>query len=163
MKVLIVGSAHEAAMEHAYTLHLTEMRIPNQLFPAQNIFYDYYYSTVLNKIKFRLGLSGILNSINRQLIQKVQSYRPDVLLVFNALANADLPVDVYGNHWNQYKLNKKINVFGPAYGTTFWKTLRRYRVQLNLMRPHNLGSHNMRSIEVPAIGGIGLFPNTPDH
>ena len=45
----------------------------------------------------------------------------------------------------------------------FWKVLRKYRVQLNLMRPHNLDSHNMRSIEVPAVGGIGLFPDTPDH
>src|SRR5437763_6451777 len=85
MKVLIVGSAHEAAMEHAYIVHLTEMRIPNQLFPAQNIFYDYYYTNFLNKIKFRLGISGILNSINRQLIQKVESYRPDVLLVFKGM------------------------------------------------------------------------------
>ncbi|MEP6725613.1 MAG: glycosyltransferase, partial [Bacteroidota bacterium] len=39
----------------------------------------------------------------------------------------------------------------------------RYRVQLNLMRIHNPTSHNMRSFEIPAVGGIGLFPDTIDH
>ena len=45
----------------------------------------------------------------------------------------------------------------------FWKTLIKYRVQLNLMRPHNLDTHNMRSFEIPGVGGIQLAPDTPDH
>ncbi|MEX1239399.1 MAG: glycosyltransferase, partial [Cyclobacteriaceae bacterium] len=39
-----------------------------------------------------------------------------------------------------------------------WKVLRQYRVQLNFFRPHNEGSHNLRSFEVPAVGGILLTP-----
>jgi len=74
-----------------------------------------------------------------------------------------LPLDVYGNHWEKYTTNKNITSNPPVYGVEFWKTLYRYRVQLNLMRPHNPNSHNMRSFEVPAVGGIGLFPDTIDH
>ena len=49
------------------------------------------------------------------------------------------------------------------YDRVFWKTLRKYRVQLNLMRPHNPDTHNMRSFEVPGVGGIQLAPDTDDH
>jgi spore maturation protein CgeB len=74
-----------------------------------------------------------------------------------------IPVDVYGHNWNRFLNHKNVAVFQPVYADDFWKTLYRYRVQLNLMRPHNPNSHNMRSFEVPGIGGIGLFPHTPDH
>lgn len=80
----------------------------------------------------------------------------------NELA-ADFPVDVYGNAWEQFAQHANITTYRAVYGNDFWKTLHKYRVQLNLMRPHNPNSHNMRSFEVPAVGGIGLFPETPDH
>jgi spore maturation protein CgeB len=72
-------------------------------------------------------------------------------------------VNVYGHDWDRYVRHSGVKVYGPAYGDDFWKVLYRYRVQLNLHRPHNLHSHNMRSFEIPAVGGIGLFPDTPDH
>lgn len=80
-----------------------------------------------------------------------------------AMAQAGIPVDVYGNDWKQFVKNSAITISGPVYGEEFWKILRRYRIQLNLMRPHNEHSHNMRSFEVPAVGGIMLAPDTPDH
>ena len=272
MKLLIVGSDHVAAMEHHYRRYLTEGGIPNELFPAQGIFYNYYESSILNKILFKLQLSGIYRRINNELLRTADQFKPDILLVFkgmeiypdtlsrlkekgiklvnynpdnpfifsgsgsgnknvtravslfdlyltydaniklelqklkvnaaiipfgfevtaeevancseeneirricflgnpdrhrcdflNDLAKADLPVDVYGINWTRFRLDNRILKHGPVYGFEFWKVLRKYRVQLNLMRPHNLNSHNMRSIEVPAVGGIGLFPDTPDH
>ncbi|HUB60027.1 MAG TPA: glycosyltransferase [Puia sp.] len=75
----------------------------------------------------------------------------------------DLPIDVFGNGWGKFVRHEQITVYPPVYGADFWKTLYRYRVQLNLMRVHNLQSHNMRTFEVPGVGGIGLFPRTPDH
>jgi spore maturation protein CgeB len=76
---------------------------------------------------------------------------------------AHLPIDVYGNNWNKFVTNKNITVHEPVYGAELWKTLYKYRVQLNLMRIHNPNSHNMRSFELPGVGGIGLFPYTVDH
>jgi len=78
------------------------------------------------------------------------------------LAN-HFPIDVYGNDWGKFVSHKNISICSPVYKEGFWKALYRYRIQLNLMRPHNPNSHNMRSFEVPGIGGIGLFPYTDDH
>ena len=73
------------------------------------------------------------------------------------------PLQVYGHDWDRFIQHPNVTIFPPAYGDDFWKVLYRYRVQLNLMRVHNSHSHNMRSFEVPAAGGIGLFPDTSDH
>lgn len=72
-------------------------------------------------------------------------------------------IDVYGNNWKRYVSHSNINVCEPVYGDQFWHTLRKYRVQLNLMRPHNLTTHNMRTFETAAVGGIQLAPATEDH
>jgi spore maturation protein CgeB len=75
----------------------------------------------------------------------------------------DFPIDVYGHDWGKFIDHKNVTVYPPVYGDEFWKTLNRYRVQLNLMRQHNPDSHNMRSFEIPGVGAIGLFPRTTDH
>ena len=79
------------------------------------------------------------------------------------LAEAGIKIDVYGNNWKKFVQHENVNVFMPVYGDELWMVLRKYRVQINLMRPHNPDSHNMRSFEVPGIGGIQLAPDTPDH
>jgi hypothetical protein len=89
---------------------------------------------------------------------------PDAQRAAFILALAEnCPVDVYGQNWTRFPTHKNVTIHAPVYGDELWKTLYRYRVQLNLMRPHNPNSHNMRSFEVPGVGGIGLFPYTNDH
>ena len=79
------------------------------------------------------------------------------------MADAGIPVDVYGNDWKKFLVHDKIQTFDPVYGEKFWTVLYKYRAQLNLMRLHNPDSHNMRSFEVPGIGGIMLAPLTEEH
>jgi spore maturation protein CgeB len=80
------------------------------------------------------------------------------------LLKARLPVDLYGNDWDKFvDAAPNLRVFPAVYEEGFWRTLRRYRIQLNLMRIHNLDSHNMRSFEVPGVGGIMLAPATTEH
>lgn len=74
-----------------------------------------------------------------------------------------VPVDVYGNKWSSFTSHSNIQCFQEVRGEEFWKILRKYRVQINLMRIHNEDSHNMRTFEVPAIGGIMLAPRTTEH
>jgi spore maturation protein CgeB len=81
----------------------------------------------------------------------------------NRLARNKFSIDVYGQGWLKFIDQENVQIFDAVYGDTFWKTLRRYRVQLNLMRPHNPQSHNMRTFEVPGVGGIQLAPDTVDH
>ena len=81
----------------------------------------------------------------------------------NDLSRAGVKIDLYGMNWNKESLEANIIYKGPVFEDELWKTLRRYRVQLNLMRIHNPDSHNMRTFEIAGIGGIQLAPDTPDH
>ena len=84
-------------------------------------------------------------------------FRVDTILM---LSRAGFEIDIYGHGWQRTKLalNINIGIYDAVYGQEFWNKLRQYRVQLNIFRKHNLGSHNMRSFEVPAVGGIQLTP-----
>lgn len=84
--------------------------------------------------------------------------------IIRQLAENGLPVDVFGHHWKKHlRKHQNINVFDAVYDNKFWEIIRRYRVQLNIFRPHNAGSHNMRTFEIPAAGGIMLAPDSPEH
>ena len=80
-----------------------------------------------------------------------------------SLADNGVLIDIFGNDWSSFLNHKNISVFNTVKNENFWKTLAMYRVQLNIMRIHNPASHNMRTFEVPAIGGILLAPSTKDH
>ncbi len=79
------------------------------------------------------------------------------------LAGQEIKIDIYGNDWKKFVTHKNITIYNPIYGDEFWKVLRKYRVQLNLLRIHNPDSHNMRSFEVPGVGGIMVAPDTLEH
>ena len=271
-RILIVGSDEKWSLERIYIKHLNELGIETCHYPAQSIFYKYYYKNILNKLLFRSGFSGIFKEISDGLLDNAARFKPDVIWFFKGmeitpealkqlrsegyflvnynpdnpfyfsgtgsgnknitssiglynlhlsydrgirerilkefnvpcemllfgfelsdqlyekcaqqdevlkvcfLGNPDndrvkfieqlaetIPVDVYGNEWDKKVNHPNIHCHGPIYEDGFWKTLYRYRVQLNLMRPHNPASHNMRSFEIPGVGGIGLYPSTPDH
>ena len=81
----------------------------------------------------------------------------------NQLAKMGLPIDVYGENWHKFNLESSISVNAGLYGQAFWSTLQKYAVQLNLLRPHNFNTHNMRSFDIPGAGGIMLAPHTKDH
>jgi len=53
--------------------------------------------------------------------------------------------------------------FGPAaYGPDLARALARGAISLNVMRPQNARSHNMRSYESPACGAFTLSQRTPE-
>lgn len=83
--------------------------------------------------------------------------------ILQEILDLGLPLHVYGNDWQNYLKYSNLTIHGAVYEKDYYKTLRKYRVQLNIMRVHNLKSHNMRSIEVPGCGGIMLAPRTKDH
>jgi spore maturation protein CgeB len=83
--------------------------------------------------------------------------------LLNQLAERGVKLDVYGNDWAKNSIHPNITAYPPVYGDEMITVLRKYRVQLNLMRIHNLNSHNMRSLEIPGHGGIQLAPRTVEH
>lgn len=80
------------------------------------------------------------------------------------LADHGIPMSVYGFGWPQYlATGSNVEVHAGVLGEAMLRTLRRYRFQLNIFRPHNVHSHNMRTFEVPAVGGIMLAPDSAEH
>jgi spore maturation protein CgeB len=74
-----------------------------------------------------------------------------------------VPIDVYGNNWSKFISGDNITIYPAKYEQDCWMILRKYRVQLNLLRIHNVDSHNMRTFEIPGIGGIMLAPSTTEQ
>ena len=80
------------------------------------------------------------------------------------LAQSGIPMDVYGPGWKRFlKSSASIRIHPAVRGEDMLRTLRRYRVQLNFFRPHNIDSHNMRTFEVPACAGIMLGNDSVEH
>jgi len=75
-------------------------------------------------------------------------------------------VHLYGPKWDKY-LNKKehhnLRIFDGVFGMDYWRTIKLYRIQLNILREHNVNSHNMRTFEIPAVGGIMLSEYTDEQ
>jgi hypothetical protein len=82
------------------------------------------------------------------------------------LAESGLPIDLYGQGWEKWvPAHKGMDLsYHPAvYKTDFNKVATKYRLQLNIFRPHNDNSHNMRTFEMPALGCIMLAPESREH
>ena len=79
------------------------------------------------------------------------------------LADNGFIIDLYGVNWQRFIQHKNISIHAPVFADEMWSILRKYRVQLNPLRIHNLDSHGMRSFEIPAVGGIMLAPRTSEH
>ncbi len=137
-----------------------------------------YSQSIVNRIKTEYSISsswlpfGFTNAKKPELkeneeINKVcfignpDSNREKVI---HTLLQNKIAVDVYGNGWdNLFANNSYIKTHPPVYSETFVETAQKYRVQLNVFRPHNLGSHNMRTFEMPALGCIMLAPVSKEH
>lgn len=88
---------------------------------------------------------------------------PERVLFLNQLAALGVPLDVYGHDWNRNKLHATIKIFDALSRTDYIEIAPQYKAVLNIMRIHNLDSHNMRSFEIPAFGGVQLASRTSDH
>jgi len=92
-------------------------------------------------------------------IGNADNYRISFL---NKLAEEGIEIDLYGV-WPKRKLHSNINYLGKLDRGLLFSTILKYRIQLNILRIQNKESHNMRSFEIPSIGGIQLAPKTEDH
>jgi len=135
-------------------------RVPTAVIPFGFHLTDVEYSKVIHEGQQEIKevcFVGNPDSIRIELIQK--------------LIKESVPVNVYGFGWEHYlKLSELLTVHKPRKPVSFWKdplefwkTLRRYRVQLNFFRPHNEGSHNLRTFEVPSVGGVLLTPDSDEQ
>lgn len=85
-------------------------------------------------------------------------------VTINYLLQNNIPVDVYGNNWQKFLTPSENCVIKEAiYEEEFIRVSQKYKAQLNTFRPHNHGSHNMRTFEMPALGNITISPYSEEH
>jgi len=65
-----------------------------------------------------------------------------------------------GNGWNNYKLGKNITYVKEVNFKNFSKLLKISKVSLNILREQNENSHNMKTFEIPSMGGLMITNRT---
>ncbi|MCX6210150.1 MAG: glycosyltransferase [Bacteroidetes bacterium] len=155
------GNAHVTNSIGLYDFHFTyNLEIQKQLQQQYNAKTDF--------LPFAFDVSKELFdecSKEEEIVKACFLGNPDKIrsAFLEQLAAKGIEIDVFGNDWDKFVTHKNITTHTPVYSNEQWKTLRKYRVQINLMRIHNEDSHNMRTFEVPGIGGLQVAPNTKEH
>lgn len=97
-------------------------------------------------------------------ISFVGSWDPERERILSELTGYNLVV--YGNGWNRLNLTsplkqsvRKWDLFGEELARVIGESA----VSLNLLRPQNEGSHNMRTFEIPAMGGLMLTSRSAEQ
>jgi spore maturation protein CgeB len=140
-----------------------------------------YHNDLIKQIRERFGITTVflpfayddddvtytdpttINEIGRVCFQgNPDAYRVKMI---SMLCDAGIPVDVYGHNWDKTAIAGKsgIRMAPVASRPEFWRKNQEYRVQLNLFREYNFGSHNMRTFEIPVVGGIQLTPYSEEQ
>ena len=68
-----------------------------------------------------------------------------------------------GDGWKQYKLNNNVNYIGNIQEKKFAKVICESYVSLNIFRKQNEGSHNMKTFEIPAMGGLMITKRSKEQ
>jgi spore maturation protein CgeB len=145
-----------------YDLHFTySSRIANQ------ITYKFNIPVEMLPFGFELPVSIYQSAINQKEIVKLCFVgNPDSIRIslVKKIISHNISIDLYGYGWEKNFLNHPlVTCYGPASTVELYDVLRKYRIQLNIFRPHNYDSHNMRTFEIAGVGGIQLAPDSHDH
>lgn len=139
-----------------------------------------YSKNILSEIKEKYGIQGewlpFAYQAGEEEIQIPRQDKNSLCFIGNPdkiradfirfLVQKGIPVEVYGNHWDKHLKGlegSSIKIHPPVFREDFQKTAVQYRVQLNIFRPQNRDSHNMRTFEMPALGCIMLAPYSAEH
>jgi spore maturation protein CgeB len=274
VKVLLVGSDLDVAIERYYKKYLTGFGVEVRHYPAPDIVFNFHSKNIINKILFKLDIYKKYGFVNKELMRIADEFQPDIIWIFKgleifpstlkklgkkfrlanfnpdhpfiiiarsngnrnvknsvglyhlhfsyntrlvkriqdefhipavflpfaydrfdleyeppesvsevlkvcfqanpdawrvqkikALADAGVEVVVYGHGWDKTSLwgYNNVHLHPIASRKTFWLLNQEYRVQLNLFRKYNNDSHNMRTFEIPAVGGIQLSPYSSEQ
>jgi spore maturation protein CgeB len=136
---------------------------------AKKIYSDFGIKTVRLPFGFEISSNNFLEASSQKEIQKICFVgTPDKKrsIELDEFAKLGFKIDVYSLTYPFKSIltkNKNIQLFPVVLKQDFWNTLYKYRVQINFLRQHNIGSHNQRTFEVPGIGGILLTPYSEEQ
>ena len=92
----------------------------------------------------------------------VGTYSPERDKLLGAITNCD--IRIVGNGWQRAKDVPKSWILSPAvYGEDALQVLSTGTCAINILRPQNHGSHNMRTFEIPAAARPMLATRSPEQ
>jgi spore maturation protein CgeB len=103
-------------------------------------------------------------AVNPDRVSFVGSWDKDRENILTTLRDFDL--QIYGESWRRASassgLRSKI-IPHNLYGSELAEVVAGAAVSLNILRPQNAGSHNMRTFEIPAMGGLMLTTRSEEQ
>lgn len=77
------------------------------------------------------------------------------------------PLEIGGTNWDRLpkssSLYRNLITSNAVYGSQLIQITSQAAVSLNLLRPQNFGAHNMRTFEIPSMGGLMLTTRTEEQ
>ena len=100
-----------------------------------------------NSVNYDLSFVGTADDERYQIIKQLDEFK----------------IILAGNGWNNYKLGKNITYVKEVNFKNFSKLLKRSKVSLNILRKQNKDSHNMKTFEIPSMGGLMITNRTVEQ
>ena len=76
---------------------------------------------------------------------------------------SDFKLIIGGDGWNKFKLSKNVTYVGNVDNKKFSELINLSHLSLNILRDQNDYSHNMKTFEIPAMGGLMITKRTKEQ
>ena len=116
---------------------------------------------------YSAGIHRVISKINndpRTIISFVGAWDKDRERLLSGLTDFDLKI--YGGNWERVSKNSPLNACinrGNITGINLCKVISDSAISINMLRSQNSGSHNMRTFEIPAMGGLMLTTRSKEQ
>lgn len=138
-----------------------------------------YSKIILKKLKKKYPKNnfsylpfGYDNVVHKKL-KKISNYKPNFDLSFIGTADDErykiikelneFKIILAGDGWNKYNLSNNITYIKKVNFKNFSKLLNISKISLNILRKQNEKSHNMKTFEIPSMGGLMITKRTSEQ
>ena len=130
-------------------LKLLKKKYPNNSFSYLPFAYDpFYHKKNKNfKIQYDISFVGTADNERYTLINSLKEY--SIILA--------------GDGWKKYNLPKNIRYVSNADARNYSFLISKSKFSLNILRKQNKDSHNMKTFEIPSMGGLQLTEKNRDQ
>ena len=91
------------------------------------------------------------------------SVQPTLKGIYYLKNLSDFKIIVGGDGWNKFKLSKNVTYVGNVNNKKVFKLINASHLSLNILRDQNENSHNMKTFEIPAMGGLMITKRTKEQ
>ena len=125
-------------------------RYPNNYFSYLPFAHDSFIHKRKNKVrkkKYDISFIGTADIDRYKFIQKLKNNK----------------IIIAGDGWDKFKLEKNITVNKSVNYRDYSSIINQSIISLNILRKQNLDSHNMKTFEIPSMGGLLLTKKNKDQ